>query len=494
MTKDFKMSIKEDNELIIKGKIEITEPIILKIGEIAKEHNFDVYIVGGYVRDYFLSRERNDFDFTVVGDCFTFAEIVAERFNTKAVHYKKFRTALVPIGDFKCEFVGTRKEEYLPDSRNPIVTEGTLLDDLKRRDFTINALAAKIHSAEMGNVIDMFNGLEDMDNKILRTPLNPTITFSDDPLRMMRAARFASQLNFNILDELITSAKSISDRIKIISTERIADEFLKILASAKPSIGIEYLIKMDLLVYVFPELSRLGGVETKVIDEIEYHHKDILKHTLKVLDKTAEVSDNLWLRFAALLHDIAKPKTKHFTKGIGWSFHGHEDLGSKWTAGIFKKMKLPFDHIEYVAKLVKLHQRPMVLVNEEVTDSAVRRLAFNAGDALEDLFTLCRADITTNNPKLSEKYLQNYELVKQKVIEVQEKDKLREFQSPVRGEEIMELCSIPPSISVGLIKQAIEEAILDGIIPNDYQIAKDYFLTNKDIWIDEINKGIRKKS
>jgi poly(A) polymerase len=487
------MSIKEENEFIIKGKIDIIEPIILKIGEIAKENNFDVYIVGGYVRDYFLSRPRTDFDFTVVGDCYTFAEIVAEKFKTKAIHYKKFRTALVPIGNLKCEFVGTRKEEYLPDSRNPIVSEGTLFDDLKRRDFTINALATKIHSEEMGNVIDMFNGLEDIDKKIIRTPLDPTITFSDDPLRMMRAARFASQLKFTILDELIESAKSISDRIRIISTERIADEFMKILASEKPSVGIETLIKMDLLVYVFPELSRLDGIDTRIVDGIEYHHKDILKHTLKVLDKVAEVSDNIWLRFAALLHDIAKPKTKHFTEGIGWSFHGHEDLGAKWTGGIFKKMKLPFEHIEYVSKLVRLHQRPMVLVNEEVTDSAVRRLAFHAGNELEDLFTLCRADITTNNPKLSEKYLQNYELVKQKVIEVQLKDKLREFQSPVRGEEIMELCNIPPSVAVGIIKQAIEEAILDGIIPNDYDSAKDYFLKNKDIWLDDISHVLRKK-
>lgn len=483
-----------DEELIIKGKIDISEPIILQIGEIAKEHNYDVYIVGGYVRDYFLGRPRTDFDFTVVGDCYTFAEIVADKFNSKAVHYKKFRTALVPIGDFKCEFVGTRKEEYLPESRNPIVEEGTLLDDLKRRDFTINALAAKIHSEEMGNVIDMFNGLEDMESKILRTPLDPTITFSDDPLRIMRAARFASQLNFKVIDESVESAKSIAERIKIISVERISDEFLKIMNSPKPSVGIDYLIKMDILAYIFPDLSKLGGIDTRVIDGVEYHHKDILKHTLKVLDKVAEMSDNVWLRLAALLHDIAKPKTKNFTEGIGWSFHGHEELGAKWIPNIFKRMKLPFDHVDYVAKLVRLHQRPMVLVNEEVTDSAVRRLAFNAGEALEDLFTLCRADITTNNPRLSEKYLNNYELVKQKVLEVQEKDKLREFQSPVRGEEIMEILSIPPSITVGIIKQAIEEAILDGIIPNDYDAAKLYFLNNKDNWLQEINSGIRKKT
>lgn len=476
-----------------KTQIEITEPIILEIGELAEKYSTDVYIVGGYVRDSILDRPRTDFDFTVVGDCFDFAQKVADNFRTKPIFYKRFRTALVPIGEFKCEFVGTRKEEYLPDSRNPIVEQGTLYDDIKRRDFTINALAAKIHSSEMGKVLDLFNGLEDMKNGILRTPLDPIVTFSDDPLRIMRAARFASQLGFNLTDELIEAAVQISDRIKIISVERISDEFMRIINSPKPSIGLHLLLKMNILDKIFPELYRLKGSEKRVVDGVEHNHKDVFNHTLKVLDKIAELSDNTWLRFAALIHDIAKPRTKHFSESTGWSFHGHEELGARWVPSIFKKLKLPFENIDYVEKLVRLHQRPMALVSDEVTDSAIRRLAFLSGDALNDLFTLCRADITTNNPKLSEIYLNNYEIVRAKVIDVQEKDKLREFQSPVRGEEIMQLCSIQPSIAVGLIKTAIEEAILDGIIPNDYDKAMEYFLENKDNWLNEIAKGIRKK-
>jgi poly(A) polymerase len=476
------------------NKIIIEEKIILEIGRLAEIHNVEIYVVGGYVRDYLLGRPRSDFDFTMIGDCFDFAQIVADHFRSKPVFYKRFRTALVPIGEFKCEFVGARKEEYLPDSRKPIVSEGALYDDLKRRDFTVNALACRIGGDNIGEIVDLFGGMTDLEARVLKTPLEPAATFSEDPLRIMRAARFASQLNFELPQDVIDAAKSISERITIISVERISDEFVKIMNSPKPSVGIYLLLKMNILDKIFPELYRLCGTEKKEIDGVEHNHKDVFKHTLKVLDKIAEDSDNLWLRFAALLHDIAKPKTKRFSESAGWSFHGHEELGARWVSGIFKKLKLPFDHIPYVETLVRLHQRPMALVSEEVTDSAIRRLAFQAGAALNDLFTLCRADITTNNPRLSEKYLNNYEVVRAKVIDVQEKDKLREFQSPVRGEEIMEICNIPPSLPVGIIKQTIEEAILDGIIPNEYEAAKKYFLDNKDLWLDEIKQGIRTKS
>lgn len=468
-------------------KIDIDEKIIIEVGKLADKHNFQVFIIGGYVRDYFLNRNRNDFDFTVVGDCIKFAQIVAKHFNTTPVLFTHFRTALVPISDFKCEFVGTRNESYTPETRNPIVTEGSLFDDIKRRDFTINTLACSINGDNFGKVLDIFNGHNDIINKVIITPLDPVITFSDDPLRIMRAARFASQLQFTITEEVIEAAKTISDRIKIISTERISDEFLKIIASPKPSIGIKLLDEMNILEKIFPELTNLKGTDTIIENETHYNHKDVFLHTLKVLDAVAEKSDNLWLRFAALIHDIAKPKTKSFTKGIGWSFHGHEEIGARWVKKIFKNLKLPFQYIPYVETLVRLHLRPMALVNDDVSDSAYRRLAFNAGDALNDLFTLCRADITTNNPTLSDKYFNNYERVRAKIIDVQEKDKLREFQSPIRGEEIMEICSIHPSRLVGYLKTQIEEAILDGIILNEYIPAKEYFLLNKDKWIIDFN-------
>ncbi len=468
-------------------RLEIDQPIIREIGRLADKYGFRVYIIGGYVRDYILGRPLNDFDFTVEGDCLQFAEIVARHYRSNPILFKRFRTAMVPIGEFKCEFVGTRKESYIPESRNPIVSEGSLYDDIKRRDFTINTLAADINESNFGKVIDVFNGIEDIKKQRIITPLDPEITFSDDPLRIMRAARFASQLGFLIEENLIEAARNISERINIISIERISDEFMKIIASKKPSIGINILDNMGILERIFPEISRLKGTNKVVVDGREYNHKDVYYHTLKVLDKVAEKSDNIWLRFAALLHDIAKPKTKSFIDGVGWSFHGHEEVGARWVKSIFKRLKLPFEHIEYVEKLVRLHQRPMALVDNDISDSAIRRLAFNAGEALDDLFTLCRADITTNNPAFSEKYFNNYEIVRQKVIDVQEKDKLREFQSPVRGEEIMELCQIPPSRLVGIIKTAIEEAILDGIIPNDYDAAKQYFLENKDTWIENYN-------
>lgn len=468
------------------NKIDIEEEILQKIGALADELKVKVYVVGGYVRDYFLNRPRADFDCTVVGDSIQFAKTLAKRVKSKAVVYETFRTAMVPLGEFKCEFVGTRKEEYLPNTRKPVVKEGEFEDDLCRRDFTINAMAASLNSEDFGEVVDIFKGKDDIEKRLLRTPLNPSATFSDDPLRMMRAARFAAQLDFEVDESVLSAAKKMANRISIVSKERIADEFIKIMASNNPAKGINLLYEMNMLESIFPEIHNLAGVEIVQEGSVEYGHKDVLRHTLKVLAKTAEKSENIWLRFAALMHDIAKPKTKRFSKEKGWTFHGHEELGARWTKGIFRRMKLPLANVEYVEKLIRLHQRPMALVDDGVSDSAVRRLAFQAGDALEDLFILCRADITTKNPKLTEKYLNNYEIVAQKVIDVQEKDKLREFQSPVRGEEIMETCGLQPCKAVGIIKTNIEEAILDGDIPNEYEAAKEFFLENKDKWLSKM--------
>ncbi len=475
-------------------KIEIEEDILKLIGVIADELQVEVYAVGGYVRDYYLNRDRTDIDCTVVGDAVKFAKEVAARTKSKAVIYERFRTAMVPIGKYQCEFVGTRKEEYLPESRKPIVTEGTLLDDLKRRDFTCNALAVCVNKSRMGEVIDAFSGLEDLKSGLLKTPLDPEVTYSDDPLRMMRAARFASQLNFEIEQASLEAISKMADRINIISQERITEEFLKILKSAQPSVGIDILFQTGLLRYIFPEVHHLAGVEIVESSEKAYGHKDVYKHTLKVLDNISEQTENVWLRFATLMHDIAKPKTKKFVKGTGWTFHGHEEIGARWIKKIFKRMKLPFEHVAYVEKLVRLHQRPMVLVDDGVTDSAIRRLAVTADEALEDLFTLCRADITTKNENREKKYLHNYEVVFQKILEVQEKDQLRAFQSPVRGEEIMEYCKLEPSRAVGVIKHNIEEAILEGIIPNEYEDAKKYFISNVESWLSALPPDYLRRS
>jgi len=472
--------------------VQLFDKILIDIADFASNLKVDIYLVGGSVRDMLLKRQSTDFDFTVVGDSISFAKKLAKKFKTKAVIYERFRTALVPVDNYKLEFVGTRKEIYESNSRNPKVTEGTLEDDLKRRDFTINSMAIALNGDITGKIIDLFGGLKDLKLKILKTPLDPYLTFSDDPLRMLRAARFASQLNFEIEENCLQAIKQMAERIKIISQERITDEFLKILKSDKPSVGLMILQQTGLLKYIFPELNELAGVDYYYENGKEIGHKDVFLHTLKVLDNLSTKSDNVWLRFAALTHDIAKPRTKKYIKGTGWTFWGHEELGAKMINKIFHRMKLPLDHLNYVETIIRLHQRPMVLVGSEVTDSALRRLAFQAGDALEDLFTLCRSDITTNNPRLSTKYLSNYDRVAEKILQVQEKDKLREFQSPVRGEEIMTICNIEPSPAVGYIKKAIEEAILDGIIANDYDEAKKYLLDNKDSWIKEIDNRSNK--
>lgn len=470
-------------------RIRIQEPILHSIGQLADELEVKAYAVGGYVRDYYLNRPRTDLDITIIGDALDFAEKFAEKMSSKAVVFERFRTAMVPVSHFQCEFVGTRKEEYKKGSRKPIVTEGTLNDDLKRRDFTINAMAVSLNNDTMGNIIDLFNGKRDIEQKKLITPLEPKTTFDDDPLRMMRAARFASQLGFEIDEKAYNAATQMAERIEIVSQERTSDEFLKIINSPKPSIGLRFLYNTGILKIIFPELNELAGVDIIEEEDKTYKHKDVFFHSLKVLEKVAEKSDNTWLRIAALLHDIGKPVTKKFVESIGWTFHGHEEIGARKIMKIFKRMKFPLENVDYVEKLIRLHQRPMTLVDDGVTDSAIRRLAVSADDALDDLFTLVRADITTKNPNLSMKYLNNYERVRSKVIRVQEKDKLREFQSPVRGDEIMDICKLEPSKTVGLIKSAIEEAILDGIIPNDYNYALDYFLKNKDNWLKEFSKN-----
>ena len=462
-------------------QMELKEPVLFALADIARAHNIRAWLVGGYVRDYLLGSRVNDIDVTVEGSGVEFAKIFAKEFNSHPVIYERFGTALVPVGDYHFEFVGTRKEEYLENSRKPIVTEGTLEDDLRRRDFTVNALAVSLIGDERGEIVDLFNGVEDLERKILRTPLDPETTYADDPLRMMRAARFAAQLQFELEKESFEAIKGMRDRIGIISQERISDEFLKLLAAPKPSIGLMILFKTGLLELIFPELHALAGVDLVKAEGRSYGHKDVFRHTLQVVDNIAEMTDNVWLRFAALMHDVAKPRTKRFHEGIGWTFHGHEDVGSRWQKRIFRRMKLPNKGRDYVAKLVRLHHRPMALVDEEVTDSAIRRLVVDAGEELNDLFTLCRADITSKNRSKVERYLGNYEHVVERIKEVEEKDRLRAFQSPVRGDEIMEICGIPPSKRVGVLKNAIEEAILDGRIPNEYEAAKAYLMEIKDM-------------
>ena len=445
--------------------------------KIADDRKEEFYLIGGFVRDFILHRERNEMDFLIVGDALEFAMELSKALSVdKIIVYKNFGTAHFNYSNFILEFVGARKESYSRNSRNPAVERGTLDDDLNRRDFTINCLALSLNKNSYGNFIDKFNGAEDIQKKIIRTPLNPSNTFDDDPLRIMRAFRFAAQLNFEIHPSVLMAAKEMADRLKIVSQERITEEFLKILSSPKPSIGLKMLFENGVMKVIFPEIVNLGGIEQLK----EYHHKDVFQHTCIVVDNIALVTDNIWLRFTALVHDIAKPQTKKLIEGIGWSFHGHEELGARMMETIFNRMKLPLTKLTYVEKLIRLHLRPIALVDEQVTDSAIRRLVVSADEDLDDLIVLCRADITSKNPSKVNQYLENYNIVMQKVQDVREKDKLRAFQSPVRGEEIMKVCNIPPSKLVGEIKLAIEEAILDGKIGNNYEEAFEYFIKIKD--------------
>ena len=467
-------------EILIKEKISDLK-ILDVISRVAEKDNVGVYAVGGFVRDLILNRERNDLDILVIGSGTDFAKSVADELGiTNVSYFKNFGTAHFDFREMNIEFVGARKESYDRNTRKPIVEDGTFEEDISRRDFTINTLAISLNINEIGKLIDKFDGLSDIKNQLIKTPLDPFNTFDDDPLRIMRAFRFASQLNFNVDESIIIAAKEMRERLAIVSQERITDEFLKILASPRPSIGLQLLFDSSVLEIVFPEISIMAGVDQRK----DYHHKDVFLHTLQVVDNICRETDNVWLRFAALVHDIAKPPTKKFVEGIGWTFHGHEDLGARMMKKIFHRMKLPLHQLEYIQKLIRLHLRPIVLAKEDVTDSAIRRFVVEAGEDLEELIILCRADITSKNPVKVEKYLGNYERVMQKVRDVKERDQLRAFQSPVRGEEIMQICNLKPSRKVGDIKTAIEEAILDGKIGNNYEEAYKYLMEIKDQFLE----------
>ncbi|MCX2838989.1 HD domain-containing protein [Salinimicrobium sp. MT39] len=453
----------------------LTNNIFKVISLATTELELESYVIGGFVRDYILQRgEHKDIDIVAVGSGIELAQKVSELLphKPKVQIFKNYGTAMLRAYDMEVEFVGARKESYSEESRNPDVKSGSLEDDQNRRDFTINALALSLNEDTYGNLLDPFNGLQDLSSGVIRTPLDPDITYSDDPLRMLRAVRFASQLQFRIEKESLQAIIRNRGRLKIISRERIVDELHKILLSPKPSVGFGLLHKTGLLPIILPELTALEG-----IDEIEgQRHKDNFWHTLEVVDNISENTDDLWLRWAALLHDIGKAPTKKFDEKLGWTFHGHEFVGSKMVFKLFKRLRMPLNEkMKFVQKMVYMSSRPIVL-SQDVTDSAVRRLIFDAGEDIEDLMTLCEADITTKNPRRYRKYHNNFKLVRQKIKEVEERDHVRNFQPPVSGEEIMDTFSLKPSREIGIIKDAIKEAILEGVIPNDYDAAKAYML------------------
>ncbi|MDC6367442.1 MULTISPECIES: CCA tRNA nucleotidyltransferase [Flavobacteriaceae] len=454
----------------------IQHPIFQLIGETSEELGMTSYVIGGYVRDHLLQRGTpKDIDIVTIGSGIELAKKVAEKLKGKPEIsvFKNFGTAMIKHEAMEVEFVGARKESYQRDSRKPIVEDGTLEDDQNRRDFTINAMAFSLNKANFGKLLDPFGGISDLNKKIIRTPLEPGITYSDDPLRMMRAIRFASQLNFTIELKSLRAITENKERIKIVSKERIVDELHKIMMSQKPSTGLALMHQTGLLSIILPELTALQGIE-----EIEgQRHKDNFWHTLEVVDNIAKATDNLWLRWAALLHDIGKAPTKRFDKKIGWTFHAHEFVGAKMVYKLFKRLRLPLnDKMKFVQKMVLMSSRPIILAEDHVTDSAVRRLIFDAGDYVDDLMTLCEADITTKNPKKQKRYKNNFQIVRQKIVEVEERDQIRNFQPPVSGEEIMQTFNLKPSREIGVIKDAIKEAILEGEIPNEYEAAYQFML------------------
>lgn len=452
----------------------VTLPLFKTVSEVADSINQETYVVGGFVRDYLLGRGRKkDIDFVTVGNGILLAKELSKSLgNTSQVSvFKRFGTAMFRYQDIELEFVGARKESYSEDSRKPHVEDGTLEDDQKRRDFTINTLAISMNKDTFGELIDPFNGIEDLKNGIIRTPLEPNVTYSDDPLRMMRAIRFAAQLNFVIEEESFQSIIDNAYRLEIVSFERVMDEFQKIMMTEKPSIGLSLLEKAGLLQYILPELIALKGIE-----EVEgQKHKDNFYHTLEVVDNISVNTDNVWLRWAALLHDIGKAVTKRFDKKVGWTFHSHEFVGSKMVVKLFRRLKLPLgNQMKYVQKLVMMSSRPIAVVDDDATDSALRRLLFDAGEDFEDLITLCKADITTKNERKQRRFKQNFELVEQKIKDVEERDRVRNFQPPITGEQVMEMFGLAPCKEVGIIKNAIKEAILEGEVENSYESAYKY--------------------
>lgn len=452
----------------------VSGSIFKTVSECAFELGHEVFVVGGYVRDLFLERTSKDIDFVVAGSGVELAELVAKKLKTKQLSvFKNFGTAMIKHHSYELEFVGARKESYNRNSRNPIVEDGTIEEDQERRDFSINAMAISLNKENYGELIDPFNGVQDLKDKILKTPLNPEITFSDDPLRMMRAVRFASQLDFELAPDVFDAITNNKNRIEIISQERITDELNKMILSSNPSKGFKILFKTGLLELIFPEMVALQGIEVKD----GKGHKDNFYHTLGVLDNILPNTNNLWLRWAAILHDIAKPPTKKFYPKQGWTFHGHEDKGARMVPGIFKRLKLPLDSkMKYVQKLVRLHLRPIALTKEEITDSALRRILFETGEDLEDLMTLCRADITSRNPEKVKRFRANFDKVEEKLKELEKKDQLRNWQPPISGETIIKTFNLKPSKVIGDIKLAIREAILDGKIENSYEAAYDFML------------------